>query len=173
MWPATPAGYTVKRRCSLVACSAALARISGASTSVATPSRNVGTPAMSTSIALIVGVKATCQGSIVAYDQCTRSPRAAGNSAQPRSSHDQAASGDALDVMVAVLDVRELELGQHVGPDAVGAERHGVAEAGGIGVADGVVHVRSRVVHDRAAQPVISWQVHPVDQQPVVASQVA
>jgi hypothetical protein len=55
-----------------------------------------------------------------------------------------------LDVVLAMADVGETELVEHVGTDAVGAERDRVREAGRTGVADGVVHVGTRVVHDRA-----------------------
>ena len=70
-------------------------------------------------------------------------------------------------------DVGELELGEHVGTDPVGAEPDRIGESDGVRVPDGVVHVRARVVDDRAAQPVVVGQVHAVDQQPVVAGEVA
>ena len=75
--------------------------------------------------------------------------------------------------MLAVADVGETELIEHVGPDAVGAERDRVREARRPGVADGVVHVRARVVHDRARESVVVGEVHAVHDEPVVAGQVA
>lgn len=58
-------GISSRALCSRAACSVALARISSASTRVATPLRTADSPSTSTSITLMVGVNATCQGSMV------------------------------------------------------------------------------------------------------------
>ena len=63
-------------------------------------------------------------------------------------------SGDVVDVVGAGEREREAELLEHVGADAVGAERTGLAKRAGPGVADRVVEVRARVVHDGAGQRV-------------------
>ena len=61
--------------------------------------------------------------------------------------------------------------GEHVGTDAVGAERNRILESHRPGVADGVVHVRPWVVHDGAGQAVVVGEVHAVDEQPVLVGE--
>ena len=75
--------------------------------------------------------------------------------------------------MLAQPGVGHTELVDHVGADAVGAERDGVlgGEAVGIGVADRVVHVGARVVHEGALESVVSGQVHTVDEQPALIAE--
>ena len=76
--------------------------------------------------------------------------------------------GSGGDVVGAGGDVGEPELLEHVGADAVGAQRNRQIESARSGIADRVVHVRPRVVHEGAAKTVIVRQVDAVDDQPVV-----
>ena len=73
-------------------------------------------------------------------------------------------------VVGPVGDVRQAELLEHVGADAVGAEHHRVRAGRRTGVADAVVHVAARVVGDRARQ--VTIEQHAVHEQPIVACEV-
>ena len=71
--------------------------------------------------------------------------------------------------LLPLPEVREAQLGQHIGRPAVGAERRPVAEPLDRRVPDGVVHVRPRVVDEpgprlRDARDVALRQVHAVRQ---------
>ena len=72
-------------------------------------------------------------------------------------------------VVLAQAHVREASLFEHVRPDAVSAEHDAVGSSRRRRVAHRVVHVRSRVVGDGAAQRPV--EVHAVDEQPVVGRQ--
>ena len=111
------------------------------------------------------GVYARCHGSIGAYDHVTRSSRTSGTRSAPVSSHDHTVSGAVGDVVGAREREREPELLEHVGADAVGAERD-ACEARRAPVADRVVEVRARVVHDGAGQ--LAFEVHGVGEDPPI-----
>ena len=81
--------------------------------------------------------------------------------------------GRSRHVVFALARVSHAELVEHVGPDPVAAQGHRVGEPDGSGVADGVVHVGSGVVDDGPGQAVVVQQVYPMDQEPVVGSQVS
>ncbi len=62
--------------------------------------------------------------------------------------------------------VGEAKRFDHVGADAVGAERHRVAEAHRVGVTHRVVHVGPGIVEDGSRQLVVGGQMDAVGQQP-------